>query len=186
MFAQPIYLFLVLSPIVYWLGQTVPLITHFFDKKLHVGNISGRALFLSTIGSFLGAISTTLIFFNYFGVASTIVINCMLLIGLTGYLSLLESRLLGTWLFLLAALLIIYYANIPVEQTLFNKTNNYGNYRVKQYSDFSRILQINESNSSYINANQEGFPYIELVRQIVFKQLQQVVFHSLLCKVKKI
>src|SRR5436190_1879313 len=54
----------------------------FYLKSLRVANISGRVLHLSTIGSFLGSVLTTLIFMDYFGVSWTIFINYGLFIVL--------------------------------------------------------------------------------------------------------
>lgn len=64
------YLLSVLAPIVYWLGQTIPLTTHLFNPNHRISKISGSAPFLSTLGSFMGALVTALILFQYAGVVS--------------------------------------------------------------------------------------------------------------------
>lgn len=166
-----LYLLLVLAPIVYWLGQTIPLTTNLFSQKQRVSHISGRALFLSTLGSFLGALLTSLLLFQYVGVAWTVVINCALLFTLIIHMRL-DSNLSG-WhaLWLLFAFVLILILNVNAENAQFKKTNNYANYQVIEPPDFSKLLQVNQSNSSFLTADKQGFPYIETVRNILFKQL---------------
>lgn len=166
-----LYLLLVLAPIVYWLGQTIPLTTNLFSQKNRVSHISGRALFLSTIGSFLGALLTSLLLFQYVGVAWTVVLNCGLLFVLIIHMRL-ASNLSG-WhaLWLLLAFFLIVMLNVNAENAQFKRTNNYANYQVIEPLDFSKLLQINQSNSSMLTADKKGFPYIETVRDILFKQL---------------
>lgn len=166
-----LYLVLVLAPIVYWLGQTVPLTTNLFNQQHRVSRISGRALFLSTIGSFLGALLTSLVLFQYLGVASAVVINALLLFALVIYVR--EGSGISWWHLgmLIPAILFIMFLNLSVEQAEFKKTNNYANYRVVGSSDFGKILNINESASSMLAPDNKGFPYIEFLRDILFNQL---------------
>lgn len=72
------YLLLVTAPIVYWLGQTVPITFNLF-KQERAGLIGSRVLHISTLGSFLGAILTAVLLFNYVGVAWTVFINFVIL-----------------------------------------------------------------------------------------------------------
>lgn len=166
-----LYLLLVLAPVVYWLGQTIPLTTNLFNQQQRVGRISGRALFLSTIGSFLGALLTSLFLFQYWGVAWTIVINCGLLFGLVIYIH--RESHLSLWhgLGLLLALGFIMILNLTSEHALFKRTNNYANYRVIEPEAFSKLLQINRSNSSLLTSDKKGFPYIEFMRDLLFNKL---------------
>lgn len=166
-----LYLLLVLAPIVYWLGQTIPLTTNLFSQKNRVSHISGRALFLSTIGSFLGALLTSLLLFQYLGVAWTVVINCGLLCALIIYMR--RGSNLSGWhaLGLLLAFVLIAMMNVSAENAQFKRTNNYANYQVIEPADFSKILQINQSNSSLLTTDKKGFSYIEVVREVLFNQL---------------
>ena len=166
-----LYLILVLAPIVYWLGQTIPITTNLFNQNQSVSKISGSALFLSTVGSFLGALVTSLLLFQYVGVAWTVVINCILLFVLV--LKLKKHGQFGWWTFLLfgLVLLLIKNLNIDAESQQFKLTNNYGNYEVIANDQQSRILKINESASSMITPDQKGFAYIEFIRHILFEKL---------------
>lgn len=166
-----LYLIVVLAPIVFWLGQTIPITTNLFNQNQSVSKISGSALFLSTVGSFLGALVTSLLLFQYLGVAWTVVINCLLLFILV--LKLKEYSLFRWWTFLFSGmvLVLIKNLNVDVETQQFKKTNNYANYRVVDQGKQSRILHINESASSLITPDRKGFAYIELIRHILFEQL---------------
>lgn len=170
--ALTLYLLLVLAPIVYWLGQTLPLSTNLFRQEQKISRISGSALFLSTLGSFSGALLTSLLFFQYLGVAWTVVINCALLFGLILYL---QTRTKLQWLsvgMLLAAMYLITGINIHLESQNFIKTNNYGNYQVKSLDIGAKILEINLSSSSMLTAKKQGFAYIAFIRDLLFKQFR--------------
>lgn len=166
-----LYLLLVLAPIVYWLGQTIPLTTNLFNQKNRISSVSGHALFLSTLGSFLGALLTSLLFFQYFGVAWTVVFNCALLFALIIYIRI-DSDI-SAWQVscVFFALLFIMLLNIQTEHVHFKRTNNYGNYRVIEAQALSKILEINHSNSSLLTSDNKGFPYIEFIRDLLFNQL---------------
>ncbi|KTD65871.1 fused MFS/spermidine synthase [Legionella spiritensis] len=167
-----LYLLLVLAPIVYWLGQTIPLTTNLFNQQLKVSHISGRALFLSTIGSFLGALVTSLLLFQYLGVAWTVFINCLLLYGLIIQLRSSADLHWGSVLMLLIVILLIMIININYEKKLFKLTNNYANYQVLETKEFNKVLQINLSGSSMLSSDRKAYPYIEFIRNLLFEQLQ--------------
>ncbi|GGI84759.1 fused MFS/spermidine synthase [Legionella impletisoli] len=165
------YLLVALAPIVYWLGQTVPLTTNLFSQSQRVSHISGRALFLSTVGSFLGALLTSLLLFQYLGVAWTVVINCLLLFVLVVYIRPLSEHSLLHILLLFVIMLFILMLNVNVETQQFKMTNNYGNYQVIETADFKRVLQINQSSSSMLTPDKKAFAYVEFIRDILFQQL---------------
>ena len=74
-----IYLLLVTAPLVYLLGQTVPITLNLYKQQQTVGATGGKVLHISTLGSFLGAVLTSLILMNYVGVAWTIFANYVVL-----------------------------------------------------------------------------------------------------------
>ena len=166
-----LYLLLVLAPIVYWLGQTIPLTTNLFNQQHRVSHISGRALFLSTLGSFMGALVTSLLLFQYAGVAWTVVVNCLLLFILLLRLRPQSGLKWSSIAMLIFALYAIKLLNVDSENKMFQLTNNYGNYQVHEVDINTRILDINLSSSSMITAKNEGFAYIEFMRDLLFKQL---------------
>lgn len=169
------YLLLVTAPIVYILGQTLPITTNLFRAE-RIGAISGKALFLSTIGSFLGSILTTLLLFNYLGIAATVFTNVCLL---TFLILLLMDKQTFSYrrIILLSFLLVVSYVlNITMEKNEFIRTNNYGDYRVTPHFQFSpnnfvKALFINNSFSSFLNDKNQGAPYIELIKKLIFHDL---------------
>ncbi|QRN04970.1 hypothetical protein GH742_14470 [Legionella sp. MW5194] len=166
-----LYLLLVLAPVVFWLGQTIPLTTNLFSQEQRVSRISGKALFLSTLGSFSGALVTSLLLFQFAGVAWTVVVNCTLLFLLVILLKP-QSGLAWPLLILLGlALYFIKLLNVNYEQQFFKLTNNYGNYEILTAQN-ARLLRINLSGSSMITEKKEGFAYIEFIRHFLFNQLQ--------------
>lgn len=85
----------VLCPLAWLLGQTVPILTNLM-KAERTGEASGLALYWSTLGSFLGSISLSLLVMQWLGV-STAVFACAL--GLLLGTLLLAQRDFKFWLF---------------------------------------------------------------------------------------
>jgi spermidine synthase len=174
--ALTIYLLLITAPLVYLLGQTVPITTNLFRYEHHVGSISGKVLALSTVGSFLGSILSTLVLMNFFGVAWTVYLNFFLVLFLIGLLVKLPK---DTFLIvgLTVAAIIIYLLNITMEHRLFVATNNYGDYQINANiyypptKSIGNLLTINNSASSFLSLDRKGFPYIEEIKQILFQDL---------------
>lgn len=73
-----IYCALFIVTPVYLLGQTIPLISNYFTKE-RLARITGRILFFSTMGSFAGAVFSTLVLMAFLGVQNTAVFNFILL-----------------------------------------------------------------------------------------------------------
>jgi spermidine synthase len=167
------YLLLIVAPIVYLLGQTVPITVNLFkhEHKDSIGAISGRVLHLSTIGSFLGAVLTTLLLMNYLGVAWTVVINVAILILLVFFL-IDNLKYDGIRLFILTvSMIVIGYINIYAEKIEFLTTTPYGNYQITKGLQ-GDLLMINGSSSSFINDKKQGFEYIEAIKKILFDDLR--------------
>lgn len=166
------YLLLVTAPLVYILGQTVPITMNIIRHAPTVGATGGKILHLSTIGSFLGAVITSLLLMNYLGVAWTIVINCALLAFMVIFLF--SDRRIDTirLVFLGVILFIAYRFNVVVQNNVLVAANAYGNYAIyKDESAQNKILVVNESRSSSLNEKKQGFPYIEAVKKILFDDL---------------
>ncbi|HSW68927.1 MAG TPA: fused MFS/spermidine synthase [Gammaproteobacteria bacterium] len=171
------YLLVIIAPLIYLLGQTVPITMNMVKQNRPAGLIGGDTLGLSTIGSFLGAILTTIIFMYYFGVAWTVFFNFMVLILLSFWLIETKFSLLLQLCFSIAVIWIAYHCNIKMEHTLFNLTNQYANYQIVNGQDLKlqdneKMLVINNAASSLIDKNKKGFQYIELIKKILFNDLK--------------
>ena len=167
-----IYLIVIIAPLIYRLGQTVPLTMHLAHQGESAGAIGGKTLSLSTLGSFLGAVLTSLILLQYFGVAWSLLITTLLLLALT--LALAEKRS-NCLQYLFGALIVTYVVftiNVSIEKNVFVLTNQYANYQVlKKPISQEKIFIINETFSSRLNKHFEGYPYIELIKKILFNDL---------------
>lgn len=171
------YLLLVIAPLIYLLGQTVPITMNMIKQNRPAGSIGGNALGISTLGSFLGAILTTLVFMYFFGVAWTVFFNFILLILLSLVLTSNKTSLLVHSIFTAVAIFIVYAFNIKIENLTFDLTNQYANYQVVsgknyQLQNDAKMLIINEAASSMIDKNNKGFQYAELVKKILFDDLK--------------
>lgn len=170
-FPLVVFLLLIIAPLIFLLGQTAPLIMNIIKQNRAAGSIGGDILSLSTIGSFLGATTTTLLFMYYFGVAWTIVFNVIILLCLS--LMFVESTFdffiqlsLG-----IVTIFFIYQINVLIERNYFTLTNSYANYQIKENAE-NKLLIINNGLSSKIDNNQHGFQYIELIKRQLFKELK--------------
>lgn len=140
--------FLVLP--VFLMGQTVPLVSNYFrDKSL--SHFAGKVLFLSTLGSFMGAVFCTLILMAYVGVhyTATVSIGILLVIVFLLAKNKLGKHVLGT----LCALVVAAFLNS--EAILFNlgvvSNNQYNTVRVYETGDKARrVMQINSTYASAI------------------------------------
>lgn len=65
----------------YLLGQTIPLVSNYFSKS-SLSAATGRMLFFSTTGSFLGSVFSTLVLMAFAGVGNTLIITIALLLTL--------------------------------------------------------------------------------------------------------
>lgn len=61
----------------YLLAQTVPLISNYFAPRRYA-ELTGKLLFFSTAGSFLGSVLTTMVVMSLFGVNYAIILNALI------------------------------------------------------------------------------------------------------------
>lgn len=171
------YLLLIIAPIVYILGQTVPITTNLFKRDVIVGAISGKVLYISTLGSFSGAVLTSLLLFNFVGVGWTVFINAAILTFLVLLMLDIDFKDITRLLMLVLALFAIYILNVRFENIWFLHTNNYANYAIQYDTELEKdnpgdALVVNNSISSFVNYKRQGAPYVELMKKIVFKNLK--------------
>lgn len=164
-----IVLVLFLCPIVFLLGQTVPLLTNFY-KTNSVSQTAGDSFALNTVGSVLGSIITALVFFSYFGIAKTIFIS-VLLLSIVLCVMAKKENIFQLALFLPLILFATYFINVIYEKEHFVKTNRYTNYQIINNEDV-KIFMMNKSLSSGITIEHKAWPYIENIKTILFDHLK--------------
>ena len=69
----------ILCPLAWLLGQTVPILTNLMLAQ-RSGEAAGRALYWSTLGSFLGSVTLSLIVMQQFGVWAAVLLGSLLLL----------------------------------------------------------------------------------------------------------
>ena len=176
LYSLTFYLLVILAPIVYFLGQTLPITMNLVRQTHSAGVIAGRALALSTIGSFLGSILSTLVLMHYFGVAITIFIVFICLVVMS---FLLTTRLdVNIAHFVIASFvtLAVFYCNVIFERHYFVLSDAYANYQILDKTNSNligrRILVVNESASSSVDDSNAAFPYVEQIKKIILDDLK--------------
>jgi predicted membrane-bound spermidine synthase len=170
------YLLVVTAPLVYLLGQTVPLTLHLFPdaQQIKTGLLGGRILHVNTLGSFFGAVLTSVLLLSVLGVAWTVTINAVILLTLALFMFANTRQLtvcLGVLLLVLPLTLVL---NVYIEQSHFLKTNHYANYRIStvqlQDEPYKRF-EVNNTAASMLSSDGRGYPYVELMKSILMNDL---------------
>ncbi|PCJ02675.1 MAG: hypothetical protein COB14_01570 [Alphaproteobacteria bacterium] len=156
-------LFLVLP--VYLLGQTVPLVSNFFSKE-KLSQITGKMLFFSTVGSFLGAILSTLVLMSTIGVHHTVSLNFVLLAILVIMLSKNKKSIAVIYSVVIALLAMGLNSNGLLRKDHIVKNNQYSLIAAGTLKNDNRLLKINGNYSSQYNDAGEKFNYIEFVERV--------------------
>lgn len=160
-----IYATLFIAPPVYLLGQTIPLVSNYFSGHL-LPKATGRILFFSTLGSFIGATGSTLILMSFIGVHYTAALNFLLLFGLIWMLS--KDKRSPKVGFALIFLIVGAFFNSGVmmgtlgivENNTYNTVSVFG-------SDEERHLILNNNYSSKYTEDRRKYHYIEFIERVV-------------------
>jgi spermidine synthase len=78
--AYLIFVGAILCPLAWLLGQTVPILTNLMRAQ-RSGEAAGRALYWSTLGSFLGSVTLSLGVMQLFGVWAAVLLGAVMLVG---------------------------------------------------------------------------------------------------------
>jgi len=158
--------FLIIAPIVYLLGQTIPIITNFM-KNESTSKISGTLLFLSTLGSFLGSILTSVILLNFLGVKNTLLVYLSVFIFLIFILFFYTKVNKVKFLIQMLVLMLLI-----INLNLYDKyiyANLYSSTMILKDNKNIKYLNINNSlSSSYDKStNSSTFKYLKIVKSII-------------------
>ncbi|MBP8081408.1 MAG: fused MFS/spermidine synthase [Arenimonas sp.] len=160
----------ILCPLAWLLGQTVPILTNLM-KAERTGEASGMALYWSTLGSFLGSLSLSLIVMQWLGVSAAVLACSLLLVAGT---LLLGGRQLKMALFCLSTAAIAIGFNLHHEVTA---DTAYAEYIVGPAAlpgqKEPRAFWINKSTASLIDDSEPPnyTRYIKRLRQILLDEL---------------
>ena len=159
---------------VYLLGQTVPLVSHYFSRA-RLSEITGKMLFFSTAGSFLGAVFSTLVLMMWLGVHTTVTVTLGLLFALTLLLS--KRRLCSEVALALAAFGMAAFMNSGEVMRAFGIVSNnaYNTVAIEEIpAQEARRMVINRSASSKISLKPEHrFPYVRYIEDHYLRYLAE-------------
>ncbi len=187
-----VYLLIAMAPIVFALGQTLPILTGRLNlnlkknakKKNAISLIAGFSLGLNTLGSVLGAVFTPIVLFSVFGVGVSILIAVCMLVLLSVLMVLIENKKNPSELLrqlrittLIGSVIIFFsvYLNVIAEKSEFIVTTEYANYKVSNQADglgnHSKILELNRSIASIL-VNNDTISYVNYFHKYLVNQLK--------------
>jgi len=144
---------------VFLLGQTIPLISHYYSSH-KLAEMTGKMLFFSTVGSFMGSIFSTVILMSTIGVHNTSIFIVFLLSTLI--LLLMKRNQLKPLAVAIAVLVVSYHFNSGTElerQGIVNN-NGYNTVHVLPYSgDEDAVIMMLNDNASSSYKEGEGSIY---------------------------
>ncbi|MBI2276563.1 MAG: fused MFS/spermidine synthase [Dechloromonas sp.] len=168
--AYLVFIGAILCPLAWLLGQTVPILTNLI-KHERTGEASGMALYWSTLGSFLGSLSLSLLVMQWLGVSAA-VFACAL--GLAFGTLLLARRDVRMGFFALSTLALAGALNLQHEVTA---DTAYAEYIVGPADlpgqNHPRAFWVNKSTASLIDDSEPPHytRYIKHLRQILLDDL---------------
>ena len=160
----------VLCPLAWLLGQTVPILTNLM-KAERTGEASGMALYWSTLGSFLGSVSLSLLVMQWLGVSAA-VFACALGLVIGTLLLAPQNKKIGAFALLTATLAAGFnYQHLATADTA------YAEYLIGDVElpgqNNPRAFWVNKSTASLIDDSQPPnyTRYIKHLRQILLDDL---------------
>lgn len=163
-----IFTLIFLSIPAFLLGQTVPLITNYFSKK-YISDITGKILFISTIGSFSGSILTTIILMNIIGVDNSLLLSFYILFFIAFLLKTNVKTFYKYNFFLLIPLMILttYFSYLYKYDNNIIYDNQYSTTKITTIKD-NKLLNVNNSYSSLFNKNKKTFfRYVMFINNLI-------------------
>lgn len=149
---------------VYLLGQTVPLVSNFFSKE-KLSEITGKMLCFSTIGSFMGAVFSTLVLMTTLGVHHTTSLNFILLAILVILLSKKKASIAVFYMCLIAFTAVTLNSDRVMFKHRIKKNNQYHTIAAGKI-DGDRRMYIDGNFSSRKTKYGRKHDYVEFVERV--------------------
>lgn len=168
---------LVMAPIVYMLGQTVPILINETKAGATKSQAAGDTTAISTAGNVLGCLITPLVIMYYLGTGWAVALNAfallacyLLLLHASGKLKkLMRVHYAASALVLVAVTLVL---NPFFHSTAYVASTAYSNIAVIKSGDWDYLV-VNGSSASRINSQGEGHDYIEAMKQQILEMHEQ-------------
>ncbi|QQG36650.1 MAG: fused MFS/spermidine synthase [Micavibrio aeruginosavorus] len=152
---------------VYLLGQTVPLVSNYFPKG-KLPYLAGHILFYSTLGSFVGALFTTLVLMPFLGVHIAVTVT----LGLLAVLLLLLQKKTLSFVSCGVAAVFILAVFVNSDQAMRRlgivSNNQYNTVQIVEHDlQKRRTLEVNRSYASIVNQGNRDTvaPYISFIEK---------------------
>ncbi|TVQ83136.1 MAG: hypothetical protein EA357_07285 [Micavibrio sp.] len=152
---------------VFLLGQTIPLIGHYYSRQV-LSEMTGRMLFFSTLGSFMGSVFTTVVLMAVIGVHYTSVfiigVMCVLIFLLA------RKKQIGHLLTAVGVFILMLYMNSGEQMRSLNIVSNNG-YSTVQVRPMikdpeARLMMLNNNlSSSYKEGEGSAYPYGQYIER---------------------
>lgn len=155
---------------VFLLGQTIPLVSNYFSKE-KLAQITGKMLCFSTLGSFLGAVFSTIALMPTIGVNNTVSLIFVLMACLIIMLSKKKFSEQVMYGIALAALALIINSNQIMIALHVVKANKYNDLVVVETPSGNRHLFMNGNDSSMYNEFGDKHAYVEFAESITVKKI---------------
>ena len=164
------YSLLVLGPLVFFLGQTVPLLLNTSKANTRTSEAAGNLTALSTVGNVVGALLTALVLMVLFGVGLSIWLNCLALFAaLLLCMDWRQMRVKAPLLVSSLLLVISGYLNVFLERYIFAATSEYANIAVIEHES-GRAMLVNNQMASFIDDQGKAWPYIETIKKLLHQR----------------
>lgn len=135
---------------VYLLGQTVPLVSNYFSRE-KIARAAGKMLALSTLGSFMGAVFSTLVLMNYLGVHHTVSITMACIAGLGLLLATRRYYQIVAVLFLCLGITLVLNSARLMHDLNIVSNNQYNTVGISEDAENGlRLLELNNTNASAV------------------------------------
>lgn len=166
LFYLSLYCFLFLMVPVLLLGTTLPFLSTYITAS-SPNETTGKSLAFSTLGSFLGALLTSLVFFMFLGVSLTIIVLCSLLISAA---LIINVRSIYTYIASCFVCALLIWVNMSPSINPNLAETPYASYRVETipntFSD-AKIFKVNNQNASFHMSSVSSSPYISRVLDLM-------------------
>lgn len=178
--ATSIYALIFLAVPVFFLAQTIPLVSNYFNKET-LSRAAGRMLSLSTAGSFMGAIFSTLVLMAFLGVFNTAIITLLCLPVLFLCLSKRKTSLPAIIMVCLGVFSILLNSPYAMNYVKIHEANLYHTVKIYETDKGVRILQLNNNPSSSFRTD----PNLPLEERTTYYRYAQYINDTFLKPIKK-
>ncbi|MDD2870595.1 MAG: fused MFS/spermidine synthase [Candidatus Gracilibacteria bacterium] len=158
---------------VFLASQTIPLLNELIENEKK-SELVGKLLFYSTIGSFIGSMSSSIVFFPLIGVTKTIVLNGLILSSLSLVIILTNKKyfkdiIMYVNVFFAGLFLYLLFIDLGSGNTVYSYSTAHNDINIIDYDLDKRVMLLNGGYSSGINrfTKESYFTYINETEKLI-------------------